>query len=277
MRAIKQFQVRGIPGEVSRIAIGDRIIDYWAPHTPTDSVLIAHDGQNVFDGKTSTHRRRTWEIGQSVNRLSKEMGINPPAVIAIWNGNSPADPWARLKELAPEKVLRNGVAVITKDVIPVTVDQLYGDRYLDEIFSTHLPTIAASLKIELTPAKIAMIGSSMGGLSTLYALAGHGDKFHTALALSTHWSLGGMPLVNALINELPSNGRHNIYMSRGTKGLDADYEPFQLHADSLMLERGYQPDRNFVTRVHTRTGHNEKSWASYIDEPISFWLSRIVK
>jgi predicted alpha/beta superfamily hydrolase len=277
MRAIKQFQVRGIPGEVARIAIGDRIIDYWAPHTPTDSVLIAHDGQNVFDGKTSTHRRRTWEIGQSVNRLSKEMGINPPAVIAIWNGNSPADPWARLKELAPEKVLRNGVQMITSDVIPVTVDQLYGDRYLDEIFSKNLPTIANFLNIELTPAKTAMIGSSMGGLSTLYALVEHGDKFHTALALSTHWSLGGIPLVEALIDELPAHGTHNIYMSRGTKGLDTDYEPFQRHADSLMLKKGYQLDRNFITRVHNRTGHNEKSWASYIDEPISFWLSRTSK
>jgi hypothetical protein len=276
MRAIKQFQVRGIPGEVSRIAIGDRIIDYWAPNTPTDSVLIAHDGQNVFDGRTSTHRRKTWEIGQSVNRLSKEMGVNPPAVIAIWNGNTAADPWARLKELAPEKVLRNGVKVITSDVISVTVDQLYGDRYLDEIFSKHLPTIANFLTIELTPAKTAMIGSSMGGLSTLYALAEHGDKFHTALALSTHWPLGGLPLVDALIKELPATGTHNIYMSRGTKGLDADYEPFQRHADSLMLKKGYQLDRNFITRVHNRTGHNEKSWASYIDEPISFWLRALL-
>lgn len=276
MRAIKQFQVRGIPGEVSRIAIGDRIIDYWAPNTPTDSVLIAHDGQNVFDGRTSTHRRKTWEIGQSVNRLSKEMGVNPPAVIAIWNGNTATDPWARLKELAPEKVLRNGVKVITSDVIPVTVDQLYGDRYLDEIFSKYLPTIVDFLTIELTPAKTAMIGSSMGGLSTLYALAEHGDKFHTALALSTHWPLGGLPLVDALIKELPATGTHNIYMSRGTKGLDADYEPFQRHADSLMLKKGYQLDRNFITRVHNRTGHNEKSWASYIDEPISFWLRALL-
>jgi hypothetical protein len=277
MRAIKHFQVRGIPGEVSRIAIGDRIIDYWAPSSPTDSLLIAHDGQNVFDGKTSTHRRKTWEIGQSVNRLSRERGITAPAVIAIWNGNTPADPWARLKELAPEKVLRNGVPVIVSDVIPVTVDQLYGDRYLDEIFSQYVPTIAEHLGISPSPEKTAMIGSSMGGLSTLYALANYGEKFHTALALSTHWSLGGMPLVEALIDELPAHGKHNIYMSRGTKGLDADYEPFQIHADSLMRGKGYRTDQNFLTRVHARTGHNEKSWASYIDEPINFWLSRISK
>ena len=133
MKAIKQFQVRGIPGEVSRISIGDRIIDYWAPKTPTDSLLLAHDGQNVFDGKTSTHRRKTWEIGQSVNRVSAELGNTPPAVIAIWNGNTKADPYARIKELAPEKVLRGGVKVIVSDVIPVTVDQLYGDQYLKEI------------------------------------------------------------------------------------------------------------------------------------------------
>ena len=277
MKAIKQFQVRGIPGEVVRISIGDRIIDYWAPKGPTDTLLIAHDGQNIFDGKTSTHRRRTWEVGQSVNRISAEIGSTPPAVIAIWNGNSKANPWARVKELAPEKVLRGGVKVIISDVIPVTVDELYGDQYLDEIFSTIVPAIADNLEIERTPEKTAMIGSSMGGLSTLYAADQHRDMFHTALALSTHWILGGDPLVDALIGNLPDPRKHKIYMSHGTKGHDAHYGPHQKRADQLMLGKGYREGSDFLTKVHVRTGHNEKSWASYIDEPISFWLENLYR
>lgn len=275
MKAIKQFQVRGIPGQVSRISIGDRIIDYWAPKTPTDSLLLAHDGQNVFDGKTSTHRRKTWEIGQSVNRVSAELGNTPPAVIAIWNGNTKADPYARIKELAPEKVLRGGVKVIVSDVIPVTVDQLYGDQYLNEIFSVIVPQFVDLLEVETTPEKTAMIGSSMGGLCTLNAMAEYPDTFHTALSLSTHWPLGGDPLVDALINNLPNPGRHHIYMSHGTKGLDADYAPFQKRADELILKKGYRQGADLLSRVHVRTGHNEKSWASYIDEPISFWLEKL--
>lgn len=272
MKEIKQFQVRGIPGDLHRISIGARIIDYWAPKAPTDRLLIAHDGQNVFDGKTSTHRRRTWEIGQSVNRISQELGSTPPAVIAIWNGNSKEDPWARLKELAPEKVLRSGVKIIVRDQIPVTVDDLYGDRYLDEIFSTIVPEVVEHLDIEMTPEKTAMIGSSMGGLSTLYAMDQHRDNFHTALALSTHWILGGNPLVDTLIGNLPQPGSHKLYMSHGTKGLDAEYGPFQKRADELAQSNGYRTGHDFLSKVHVRTGHNEKSWASYIDEPISFWL-----
>jgi hypothetical protein len=274
MKAIKQFQVRGIPGEVSRLSFGERIVDYWAPKTPTDSLLIAHDGQNVFDGKTSTHRRKTWEIGQSVNRVSAQLGLTPPAVIAVWNGNSKEKPYARLKELAPEKVFRSGVTVITADVIPVTVDDLHGDQYLDEIFGTIVPHIAQQIDSEFIPEKIAMIGSSMAALCTLNAIAEYSDRFHTALALSTHWPIGGNPLVDALIGNLPAPGTHSVYMSHGTKGIDAFYQPFQKRADELILKKGYRQGTDLLSRVHVRTGHNEKSWASYIDEPISFWLNK---
>jgi len=56
MQEIKCFQVRGVPGEVVRAQFGPRIVDYWIPKGGTDRLLIAHDGQNIFDGKTSTHR-----------------------------------------------------------------------------------------------------------------------------------------------------------------------------------------------------------------------------
>jgi hypothetical protein len=115
----------------------------------------------------------------------------------------------------------------------------------------------------------------MGALSTLYALDQHRDKFHTALALSTHWVLGGDPLVDGLIEKLPTPGLHRVYMSHGTKGLDAEYGPFQKRADELLQNMGFRAGHDFFSRVHVRTGHNEKSWASYIDEPISFWLKAL--
>ena len=275
MKAIKQFQVRGIPGEVSRISFGDRIVDYWAPKTPTDTLLIAHDGQNVFDGKTSTHRRRTWEMGQSVNRVSAELGLTPPAVIAVWNGNSKEKPYARYKELAPEKVFRGPVEANANNAIPVSVDDLHGDQYLDEIFGTIVPQLSQHLDIEVSPENTAMIGSSMGALCTLNAIAEYSDAFHTALSLATHWPIGGNPLVDALIGNLPSPGKHSVYMSHGTKGIDAFYEPFQKRADELMVKKGYRQGADLLSRVHVRTGHNEKAWASYIDEPITFWLKKV--
>ena len=117
-----------------------------------------------------------------------------------------------------------------------------------------------------------MIGSSMGGLATLYAVAQLPDLFSTALALSTHWPFGGNALVEKTINSLPAPGSHKIWMSHGTKGLDSNYAPFQHLADQLMHERGYQ-NHNFVSKVFDRSGHNERSWAKYLDQPMRFWLA----
>jgi hypothetical protein len=57
MELIKRYQVRGVPGEVNRVHFDGRTVDFWIPRGDTQHLLIAHDGQNVFDGKTSTHRR----------------------------------------------------------------------------------------------------------------------------------------------------------------------------------------------------------------------------
>jgi hypothetical protein len=43
-------------------------------------------------------------------------------------------------------------------------------------------------------------------------------------------------------------------------------------ADRLMSERGYL-SHNFISKVYERSGHNERSWAKYLDQPIRFWLS----
>jgi predicted alpha/beta superfamily hydrolase len=114
----------------------------------------------------------------------------------------------------------------------------------------------------------------MGGLATLYSFANHSAKFHTALAFSPHWVLAGNELVDQLIEKLPSHHGRKLWMSRGTKGLDASYEPFQLRADDLVRRKGWSS--NFVSKVFHRTGHNERSWSSYVDEALRFWLSKSV-
>jgi hypothetical protein len=93
------------------------------------------------------------------------------------------------------------------------------------------------------------------------------------LALSPHWPIGGNPLVKRTIEELPKPGTHKVWMSRGTKSLDADYKPFQEYADGLMKEKGYRVGQDYVTKVYEKTGHNERAWASYLDQVLKFWLA----
>lgn len=269
MQSIKRYQVRGLPGKVERANFNGRLVDYWAPEGGSSRVLIAHDGQNIFDRRTATFVY-TWRLAQNAIRVSKEMGEKPPVVIGVFHSSSKSDPHGRGKDLSPEDPFREGVKPLITPTI--TVDELRGNAYLNQIFNEIVPAIVDETKSEYSPQRTAMIGSSMGGLATLYAATRMSEKFSTALALSTHWPLGGNPLVDWLLPRIPQAGIAKVWMSRGTKGLDATYPPFQEYADLRMADLGWKGKR-FTSKVYHRTTHNERSWASYVDEPLRFWLN----
>ena len=265
MQEIKRFQVRGVPGEVVRVQFGARTVDYWIPKGGTDRLLIAHDGQNVFDGKTSTHRGQTWKMAQSAIHVSQELGLNPPAIIAVWHSKSKENPWGRGQDLVPQRFLTHDVYIDPRWKVADPTFVVKSDEYLDQIFSTIVPAIFP----DATPEKTAVIGSSMGGLATLYAAITHPEKFTTALALSPHWIISNQDFARKMVDALPLT--HKVWMSRGNKGLDAEYPPLQDFVDQLMFARGF--GNRYMTKSYKRSGHNERSWAKYLHEPLKFWLS----
>lgn len=277
MEKIKRFQIRGVPGEVERVAFGDRIVDYWSPANPTH-VLIAHDGQNVFDKNTAT-RRQTWQMAQSAHRVFTRNGFQPPLIIAVFHSGHRNNYWGRAKDLTPPQPFKEGVEpiVAARGLFPknreeLSVDDLHGDEYLAHITDVITPEISQKF-LERQPKNTAIIGSSMGGLASLYALGRRPDFFSTGLALSPHWIIGEKPLAEWLINALPEPGAHQVWMSRGTKGLDAHYGPTQDYANELMKNRHYRIGKDFLSHIFPRTGHNERSWASYLDQVMEFWLT----
>jgi enterochelin esterase-like enzyme len=270
MKVIKRFQVRGIPDQVTRADFAGRTVDFWAPEGGSDSVLIAHDGQNIFDPRTATHLRQTWRLAQNAIRVAKENDKKPPLIIAVFHSSNKQDPYGRIKDLSPEDAIRSGVKPINP-ISTLDISELRGNEYLNQIFNEILPNVAKSTSTVVSPNNTAMVGSSMGGLATLYAAAKFSNYFNTALAFSPHWVLAGNPLVEYLVQNLPQHPKRKLWMSRGTKGLDASYQPFQDWADELARKKGWHS--NFVTKVYHRTGHNERSWSKYVDDALRFWLS----
>lgn len=268
MEQIKRFQVRGLPGWVNRVSFTGRIVDYWAPAGGSDHVLIAHDGQNIFDRRTATFIY-TWKLAQTAARVARECGKKPPLVIGVFHSSTKEDPNGRAKDLCPEDPFRDGIKPLASSSI--TSDQLHGNSYLHKIFHEILPKISTTTNTNPVPSKTAMIGSSMGGLATLNALIRHSSEFHTALALSPHWTLAGDPLVDWMVSNLPNRPEFRVWMSRGTKGLDASYLPYQSRADEMMRDLSW--GNRFRSKVYHRTTHNERSWARYVDEPLKFWLT----
>lgn len=265
MQEIKRFQIRGVPGEVVRTRFGERNVDYWTPRGGSEHLLIAHDGQNVFDGTTSTHRRQTWKMAQAAIDVANEQGVKPPTIIAIWHSSTKENPWGRAKDLAPENFFTTDTYIDPRWAINDPTVVLNSNSYLNQIFTEFVPSIYGAH----SPEKTAVIGSSMGGLATLYAAIQHPDKFATALALSPHWIISDENFARSMVQALPLT--HKIWMSRGDKGLDKEYPPLQNYVDSLMRKRGFTT--NFESKVYKRSGHNERSWAKYLHEPLRFWLN----
>jgi enterochelin esterase-like enzyme len=125
-----------------------------------------------------------------------------------------------------------------------------------------------------------IMGSSMGGLISVYAMNEYPQVFGGAAGLSTHW-IGGfkpnsaIPLAgfNYLRDHLAPPQNHRLYQDHGTIELDAMYGPYQVFIDQIVRDAGYT-DANFMTRVFEGTGHNEKAWAARLDIPVLFLLGK---
>ncbi len=272
MEILEKYQIRGVPGHAMRTEIDGRRVDFWSPENPTH-LLVAHDGQNVLDRRTAT-RRKTWGMARTAIKVAEECGVTPPAIIGVFHSRTKNDPNGRYKDLTPERPYKEGV----KPIIPpgysqLDLAELRGDHYQQEIVERIIPTITSALGFTPKRENTALLGSSMGGLATLYGVGLYPEVYGTALSFSPHWVIGAHPLVDALIDALPSPDRTKLWMSRGTKGLDGTYEPFQNYADQRAHDRGWVDGQNMITKVFERTSHSEKSWASYLDQALRFWLT----
>lgn len=124
----------------------------------------------------------------------------------------------------------------------------------------------------------------MGGLISMYALCEYPEVFGGAVCMSTHISLGHLPLAGDnhlwavafekyMTDKLPAANTRIIYMDRGTVGIDEPYAPYQAKADSLFETLGW--DKNhFISLTFEGDEHNETCWAERLDIPLTFVMNK---
>ena len=117
-----------------------------------------------------------------------------------------------------------------------------------------------------------VMGSSMGGLISLYAIEQYPKVFGGAGCLSTHWIAGENLLVDYLGARLPAPARHRLYFDFGTITLDAAYEPFQIRMDAWLEKAGYVREQNWTTLKFEGAAHTEAAWRARVHLPLRFLL-----
>lgn len=249
-----------------------RNVDVWLPpgystnHPRRLPVLYFHDGQNLFDPRLS-YAGVDWGLDQAVSQLIGEGKIPETIVVGIWN--TPR----RVREYMPARAAH------------LFAPQEYAEQFLDEIggdllSDEYLKFVVTELKpfIDLCystlrgPESTFIMGSSMGGLISLYAVCEYPQVFGGAGCVSTHWPIASGCMIDYMKQFLPSPETHRIYFDHGTYTLDGEYEPYQHLADQAMQDAGYTRDFNWMTRKFEGAEHSERAWRERVHIPLEFLL-----
>jgi predicted alpha/beta superfamily hydrolase len=252
--------------------IAPRHVDVWCP--PADvakpairyPVIYMHDGQNLFDPALS-FIGVDWGVDEAMTRLIRDAPGSGAIVVGIWN--SPL----RWREYMPHKPLAtpSGQSLLSRFIEQAGGAPLSA-AYLKFLVEELKPYIDAIYPTRSDPSHTAVMGSSMGGLISLYALIEHPEVFGGAACLSTHWPVGEEALVDALGTALPKAGQNRLYFDFGTETLDVAYEPYQRRMDEWMKTAGYEAGRDWLTRKFDGAEHSERAWRARVHIPLAFLL-----
>jgi predicted alpha/beta superfamily hydrolase len=146
------------------------------------------------------------------------------------------------------------------------------DAYLKFIVTEVKPFIDRTYRTQPDAAHTSVMGSSMGGLISVYAICEYPQVFGGAGCVSTHFPAGNGAVIDYLARSLPKPGANKFWFDYGTKTLDALYEPFQQRADAVMTAAGYTAGRDWITRKFEGAEHSEKSWRERVELPLEFLL-----
>lgn len=261
-------------GELEGAQILPRQVAVWCPPGYAEQperrfpVLYMHDGQNIFD-PAGAFGGQSWEVHAAMARLIERGTVPATIVVGVWNS---AQRW---RDYMPARPYH---AIVTPEQRQEFVTQAGGeplsDLYLRFLVESVKPRIDAAFRTKPERDNTTVMGSSMGGLISLYALEEYPAVFGAAGCVSTHWPIGGAPLVAAMGAALPPAGVHRLYFDYGTAGLDAAYEPLQLQMNGLLRAAGYVEGIDLLTRKFDGADHNEAAWRARVELPLSFLLQR---
>lgn len=263
-----------------------RHVDVWLPDGYNGkekyAVLYMHDGQMLYDSNASWNKQ-AWQVDDILGKLMQEGKARKTIVVGVWNGGAtrhadyfPQKPFENLPKSFRDSLLSGG----TRPNGPkLFAEPVKSDDYLKFLVEELKPFIDKTYATLPDAANTFVMGSSMGGLISMYAICEYPQVFGGAACLSTHWpgifSMDNNPVPDAFIQYLDTHladkNTHKIYFDYGTATLDSLYPPLQAKADAVMKKHGWKK-KQWITLKFPGADHSEKAWAARLDKPLGFLL-----
>jgi predicted alpha/beta superfamily hydrolase len=209
-------------------------------------VLYMHDGQNLFNATAAAYGV-AWDIGTTMDKLIASGAIEPAIVVGIDNTKD------RVAEYTPCCDASNGGGNI--------------DAYTAFIVDTVKPWADANLRTLKEREHTAIMGSSLGGIASVYIAQKHPEVFSMAGGVSSSfwWNDG------VFIKNPPAHQPVRFYLDAGTGG--DGLEDTRKMRDA-MLAQGYRLNQDLYYYEAEGGIHNERSWAARVHLPLTWFFRK---
>lgn len=235
-----------------------RPLSLWLPQAYFERsepfpLALFFDGQNLFEDEGTLGGG--WHLHRVLARR-EEQGLPVPVVLGLHHGQ------ARDEELSPFPTL------------PGTRGQ--GAELMQWVHERLFPRLKSALRLDLTPLKTLVGGSSLGGLLALYSLFHYPRHYGKALAMSPALWPDRFAILQDLMMAKPLSGAQ-LYLDHGKKEVgpehkelgDIMFQQSELLAN-LMECLGLEAGRTLMWHPDPEGEHNEKSWSRRLPQALEF-------
>jgi predicted alpha/beta superfamily hydrolase len=209
-------------------------------------VVYMQDGQNLFDDALSFAGE--WGVDESLDRMSAD-GLE---AIVVGVPNIGAE---RFEEYSPFWDNGHGGGD--------------GDSYLAFLVDTVKPLVDREFRTDPARTHTGILGSSMGGLISLYAFFARRDTFGFAGAMSPSLWFAKRRIFDAVEHAAFADGC--VYLDVGTGEGDATLRDAR-RMRTLLESKGYVPGRTLGYIEDDGADHNERAWARRLEATLRFLL-----
>ena len=211
-------------------------------------VIYMHDGQNLFDASTSFAGE--WHVDETFERIGSE-GVEA-IVVAIPNTGR-----ERVDEYSPFRDAQRGGG--------------RGDAYLDFIVGTLKPEIDRRFRTRGERTHTGIMGSSMGGLVSLYAFFRNPEVFGFAGVMSPALWFANRAIFDYVAPRRGWTGK--LYLDIGT-----GEGRFQVRNARLMVrllrQTATRPRLNLMFVQDRGARHHESAWSARFERAVRYLLPR---
>lgn len=209
-------------------------------------VVYMHDGQNLFDQSLSFSGE--WEVDETLDRLQKTQKLEL-IIVGIDNGGS-----ERIDEYTPWEIAEYP-------------SKQQGDTYVRFIKENLKPFIDQNYRTKNNREQTAIMGSSLGGLISYYAVLQYPETFGKAGVFSPSFEMAKMSL--DFVKDHSNLKDSKIYFMAGNR--ESEHMVAEMSQTiQLMKDAGF-PENNIKSKVVKEGEHNEKLWREEF-EPAILWL-----